>query len=103
MLSETKNFEKWRWDKVLEAGDRDICVLGALGDPELSDINSGLCSEMHQRWFHTGNKQGNQRGKCPQRWDLRSRQVQSESRVDHHADGEPKGCSREIVKEVLQQ
>ena len=49
------------------------------------------------------NKQGNQRGKCPQNWDLRSRQVQSESRVDHHGDGEPKGCSREIVKEVLQQ
>lgn len=49
MLSEIKNFEKWRWDKVLEAGDRDICVLGALGDLELSDINSGLCSEMHQR------------------------------------------------------
>ena len=62
MLSENENFEKWRQDKVLEAGDRDICVLCAFGDLELSDINSGLCSEMHWRWFHTGNKQGNQRG-----------------------------------------
>ena len=58
MLSETKNFEKWRRDKVLEAGDGDIYVLCALGD--LGLVTSTLVSV--QRCTEGDSTQGTNRG-----------------------------------------